>query len=352
MSEAHSRVSGRELAEHFHREAVRPILAELLPPGSWAAARLGSGSDVLGLDDAVSQDHDWGCRLTVVLTAPRAGSVDRIDEALERALPGSFSGRPVRFATTWDPQVRHRVEVVTASDLAVSRLGLDPTRGLQPADWLVLTGQSVLEVTAGPIFEDSPGVLAPLHAALRWYPHDVWLYVLASGWSRLTQEMPFVGRAADVGDDIGSHVLSARLVRDVMHLAFLLERRWPPYAKWLGTAFRDLPLGPPLAPTLEEALSPGGWRLREAGLATALDQLRERQRELGLPVAAEAVIPFHDRPYRTANPEMATALVAAITDPEVTALPVGLGSVEQWSDNVDLLTSPVRRMLARGLYYG
>ena len=43
-------------------------------------------------------------------------------------------------------------------------------------------------------------------------------------------------------------------------------------------------------------------------------------------------------------------LTTVVTDPEVAALPVGLGSIEQWSDNVDLLTSGRRRLLARALY--
>jgi hypothetical protein len=55
---------GAELARMFHTEAVGPLLARKLPWLRYAAGRLGSGSDVLGLDDATSRDHDWGCRLT------------------------------------------------------------------------------------------------------------------------------------------------------------------------------------------------------------------------------------------------------------------------------------------------
>ena len=52
---------GRELARQFHADVVGPLLAESMPRLRYAAGRLGSGSDVLGLDDAMSRDHDWGC---------------------------------------------------------------------------------------------------------------------------------------------------------------------------------------------------------------------------------------------------------------------------------------------------
>jgi hypothetical protein len=54
---------GADLARGFYRDIVAPILAESVPGLSYAAARLGSGSDVLGLDDATSRDHGWGCSL-------------------------------------------------------------------------------------------------------------------------------------------------------------------------------------------------------------------------------------------------------------------------------------------------
>jgi hypothetical protein len=53
-------LSGRELARRFHADVVQPLLAESMPRLRYAAGRLGSGSDVLGFDDEMSRDHDWG----------------------------------------------------------------------------------------------------------------------------------------------------------------------------------------------------------------------------------------------------------------------------------------------------
>ena len=55
--------------------------------------------------------------------------------------------------------------------------------------------------------------------------------------SRLAQEESFPGRCGEGGDEVGSRINAARLVRDVMRMCFLLERRYAPYGKGLGTAF-------------------------------------------------------------------------------------------------------------------
>jgi hypothetical protein len=336
-------LSGRELARLFHADVVAPLLADALPRLSYAAGRLGSGSDVLGLDDQMSRDHDWGCRLTLLVGARDRAAVPEINGLLERRLPESYRGFPVRLPVTWDASLSHQVEVATVAGFTESRLGADPTTGLSVPDWLILTGQGVLEVTAGPVFIDTTGELGPARALLRWYPPDVERYVLAAGWQRISQQLPMVGRSAERDDELGSRLLSAQLAGEVMWLAFALSRRWAPYAKWRGAAFQALPMAASLAGHLEKAVAAPGWRDRESGLASACEVLLSAQRNSGLPATATAVTPFWDRPYRGIDAALPRALLSGITDPAVRGLPAGVGSIEQWIDNIDILAHPARR---------
>jgi hypothetical protein len=342
-------MSGGEFARRFHADVVAPLLARAMPGLRYAAGRLGSGSDVLGFDDAMSRDHDWGCRLTLVVDDSDRDAVPQIAGLLERELPGSYRGRPVRVPVTWDSSRTHNVDVATVTGFATGRLGVDPAGGLPVPDWLVLTGQSVLEVIAGPVFTDRTGGLAPVRAALRWYPPDVERYVLAAGWQRLSQEMPMVGRTAERGDELGSRLLSTRLAGDLTWLAFAVSRRWQPYPKWRGIAFQALGVAQDLAGPLTAAATAPGWRDREGGLAEACEVLLNAQRAQGLPAPASAVIRFWDRPYRTVDDAVSQALLAAITDPQVTRLPL-IGSVEQWISSVDILASPGHRAALRAVY--
>jgi len=343
-------MSGGELARRFHADVVAPLLAQAMPGLGYAAGRLGSGSDVLGFDDAMSRDHDWGCRLTLLVDGSDRDAVPHVTELLERELPGSYQGHPVRFPLTWDSAPTHNVDVATVAGFATGRLGVDPTGGLPVLDWLVITGQSVLEVIAGPVFTDRTTELAPVRAALRWYPPDIERYVLAAGWQRLSQEMPMVGRTGERGDELGSRLLSARLADDLMWLAFAVSRRWPPYAKWRGTAFRSLDVAQDLSGPLAAAAAAPDWRDRESGLAQACEVLLNAQRARGLPAPASAVTRFWDRPYRTVDDAVAQVLLADITDPRVTGLPASIGSVEQWVSSVDFLASPARRAALRAAY--
>lgn len=332
--------SGTSLAHRYYDEVVAPLVLGRWPTLPHAGARLGSGSDVLGLDDAVSRDHDWGLRLTLLVDETM---VEDVDTFLDTELPDTFEGYPTRFATTWNPHSPHQVEVASPAAFVTSHLGVDATRPLGLDDWLALTGQGVLEVTAGPVFADTDGRITAACERLEWYPDDVWRYLVAVDWARVGQELPFVGRTAERGDDLGSRVIAARLVRVVMHLGFLLDRRWPPYAKWFGTAFAALPRASAVGPDLAAALAGDSWTEREAALCRALETLHDVQGETGLPTVERAVEQFWDRPFRGVGP-VAEAVTAAVVDPAVRALPYGVGSVEQWVDGVDVLVHPGRRV--------
>ena len=334
-------MKGADFSRVYWADVVEPIVRRRWPGMPCGAGRFGSGSDVLGLDDEMSRDHDWGLRLNLLVPQ---GLVAEVDAHLTAALPDAVAGLPTRFATTWDPTVRHRVQVQSARDLAVSRLGVDPTGPLGVADWLALTGQAVLEVTAGDVFSDDAGELAAIRRTLAWYPDDVWRYVVATDWARLAQELPFVGRTGERGDDLGSRVVAARLAQVALHLAHLLDRRWPPYAKWLGTSAAGLPRTGGVVAPLVNALRGDTWREREDGLVAALRLLGNAQGRSGLPSVDDPVEPFWDRPYRGVRKAVVSSLEDGITDPVVRALPRGVGSAEQWSTNVDVLVNPSRRL--------
>lgn len=346
-------IPGLELCGAFYAEAVRPLLAEAFPRLRYAAARIGPGSEVLGFDTPRSVDHDWGPRLEIFLAAKHFSRYrEKLSELLAHRLPRQLRGWPtnfeppdarVRVMTPTDGPVAHRVVVTELGAWCLEHLGFDPREGVTTLDWLATPAQRLAEFTGGAVFHDGLGELSLVRERLSFYPTDVWRYVLACQWNRIGEEEAFVGRAAEAGDERGSRVIAARLVREVMRLCLLLDRRYPPYSKWLGTAFAR-------AGTAEIAAALDGDDL-QAALCTAYELAGEWQNRLGLAAPVEATRrPFHDRPYQVIDAgRFAAALRESIEDPAIAALPL-VGAIDQISDNTAVLCSPtLSRALASKL---
>lgn len=350
-------VPGLRLSERFYREAVAPILARAVPGLPYSAALLGSGSEVLGFDDVRSTDHEWGPRLLLFLApAEHAAVAPAIGALLRNQLPHDFLGYPTGFGPPDEEGIRamvpanggpvaHKIEITTLPRVLRDLLGLDHYDNLSPLDWLLCSEQRLLEFTSGGLFHDGLGTLAAARANLAYFPSDVWRYVMAAQWTRIAQQEAFVGRTGEVGDDLGSRLVAAALVRDLMRLGFLLERRYAPYPKWLGTAFGRLTIAPRLQPSLAATLAAATWRERERHLADAYRLVAGRHNELGLtePLPTEVSL-YHGRPFIVIwGGRFAAALRAGIDDERVRALPPGLGAIDQISDATDLLAQTERR---------
>ncbi|MEU3720292.1 DUF4037 domain-containing protein [Streptomyces californicus] len=368
----HDRVflPGLELSRILYEEAVRPVLDAECPGLRYAAARVGAGSEVLGFDTARSADHEWGPRLDLFLEpADAAAHGERIHRLLAERLPKDVRGWPTHFrhADPADPvghmeptegPVHHRVAVRDVGGWLHEHLGIRVPRtagegevhgravageglGMTARDWLALPQQRLAEATGGAVFHDGVGALTRVRRELAWYPDEVWRYLLACQWQRISQEEAFVGRCAEVGDELGSAVVAGRLVRDLMRLCLLLARRYPPYSKWLGSAFARLPEAAGLLPTLRGAVTATDHAVRERRLGDAYEAVGALQNRSGL---AEEVDPgrrpYHSRPFQVLHAErFAHALARTLTDPELRGRPL-TGSVDQWADSTDFLARP------------
>jgi len=332
-------IPGLRLAREFYTSAVRTLLDQEFPGVPYAAALLGPGSEVAGLDSERSTDHDWGPRLQVFLPDGQAARhAAAVTAMLADRLPKSFRGYPVAFPVTSEPggDARHRVEVTGLGAWFAAHLGFDPRREVTLLDWLATPAQRLAEFTGGEVFRDGPGELTGARARLEWYPRDVWLYLLACQWQRIGQEEAFPGRCAEAGDDLGSAIVSARLARDLMRLWLLMHRRYPPYSKWLGTAFARLPDTARFGACLDAALSCGDWPTREQHLCDAYQMAATLHNRLGFtPPLDTRTRRFYDRPYRVIGAaRFALALREAVTDSQIGRLPL-TGAIDQFTDSTD-----------------
>lgn len=333
---------GLALAAAFYGEVLEPTLTGI----THAAGLLGWGSDVLGFDTERSTDHGWGPRAQIFVDAEH---LDGVSERVEAILPTTFRGWPTRFG--WDDTPsRHHVEVTTVPDWLGSQLGFVPEDQIPLQDWLLAPQQLLLGVTAGAVFRDDRHELRNARSQLTWYPDQVWLWLLACQWRRIAQEEALVGRMAEVGDELGSRLVTARLARDVVRLCFLLEQRYAPYNKWLGTAFARLDAAREVGPALERVLAAADHAEREGNLVAAYEAVAIRHNGLGITERVDPVVrQFHNRPYRVLCADrFVTACRERLHDREIRALPL-VGAVDQFADSTDVLSRAERARLLRAV---
>ena len=378
-------IPGLDLSEGYYREAVRPILDRSYPDLPHAAALIGWGSDVLGFDTPVSTDHLWGPRVRIFVPEDRIPDAPAIYETLRQALPVTFRGYSTHFGkpdeadggTRIRQDVEHGpvdplIEFLTIRDLWQWDLGVDPFTDPDPADWLTFAEHPLLTLTAGKVFHDDLG-LEQVRARFRYYPRDVWLYLLAAQWSLIGQEEAFAGRTAQVGDELGSRTITARLVERIMRLCFLMEQRYAPYSKWFGTAFARLKCADRMAPLLEGALAANTYAERDPWMAQIYRYAVELHNDLRITPPVEPNtrtysgwhalrggvenLPLDDpgntRPFQVVFAgRLVDPILAAIQDPAVLSFVRTVGGVNQFLvESSDALQNTQFRRGMKGLLW-
>ncbi len=356
-------IKGKKLSEEFFTQVVKKNLDENFPELKYSAGLLGSWSEVLDFDTELSTDHHWWPRVMIFLGEKDFDKKSKISKILSQQLPPQYKGYSTHF---WEPDkigvqllstakkgqaINHRVEIYTIQSYFQEYLKIDTNKKLSVFDWLTFSEQKLKTIKSGEIFYDEIG-LKNIQKFFWYYPHDVWLFILASEWNKIGQEEPFVGRCGDVNDELGSRIIATRLVQSIMRLCFLMEKEYIPYSKWFGTAFSKLKSAKKFTPLLNKILSSESWKEREKYLSKAYSILAHNHNKLKITkILPIKVSYFHDRPYFVIHGEIfAEEIRKQINDKNILKIESHIGSVNQISNTVDLLENDILLHKMKNLY--
>lgn len=274
-------IKGLELCEGFFNECAKPVIDKYFPDLQYSAGLIGYGSDVLRFDDEVSRDHMWGPRFYMFLYENDIDKKDEIFNKFAENLPYIYMGYSVNFTEpdTNDCGVQHpqfidsgRVNplifIQTFDEFLIDEIGTADLDNITLLDWLAFSEHRLLSLVSGKLFVDKLNI-RKLTDKINFYPDDVKLYLIASQWQIISSEQVFVKRCGEVGDEIGSQIICARISERLMRLCFLYKNTYAPYSKWFGTAFKKLDIDENIKLKINLALKATDLEERENSLVEA-----------------------------------------------------------------------------------
>ncbi len=244
------------LSREFFFDIVKPILERRFPEETPQAAIgvFGYGSEALGLDDQYSSDHHFGLRIDMVLPDQICqAKCQEIVRVVSEYLPPAYRGHSLREGH------------VSGAGLAPESLQhyLRRTIGMDHIpqsyqDWLTIPDEEVIHITNGEVWYDPTGRFTAIREAFaNHYPEPVRLRRIAH-WCRYFSGMGSYALKRAILRDNEYYAATAfgKAIRWGVQLAFMLDRQYFPYDKWIMAFFERLPrLAEPLLPVVNEAVS-------------------------------------------------------------------------------------------------
>ncbi len=277
-----------DISRAFFEEIVNPILQEHFPAetAQTAFGVFGYGSEALRLDDEYSRDHHWGLRIDALMPAAVfENKRQAIMATLSANLPDSYRGQSLRAGH------------LAGAGLAPDNLQAFLTRtiGIDHAprdyvEWLKIPEEDIIHIVNGEVWSDPLGEFSQIRQVFQgYYPEPVRLRRIAN-WCRFFSGMGTYALKRAILRDNEFYAVTrfSNAIRLGIQLAFLLDKQYFPYDKWLVAFLDRLPrLGAPMLPLVNEAVQLStGWERK-------LDLLHEITDLLDQAMVADGIIQPH-----------------------------------------------------------
>jgi hypothetical protein len=266
-----------DLSHQFFEQIVKPILEEHFPQetAQTAFGVFGYGSEALKMDDEYSRDHHWGLRIDALMPDEIfRHKRQAMMQVLSANLPATFQGYSLREG--------HVAGAGLAPDslqaFLIRTIGIDhPPQTYH--EWLNLPEEDIMHIINGEVWHDAAGQFSAIRDHFNgYYPEPVRLRRIAH-WCRYFSGMGTYAlkRAILRNDQFYATTTFSKAVRWGVQLAFMLDKQYYPYDKWLMALFERLPrLYQPLGPLVDEAVSLATPWERKLDLLNAMADILDR----------------------------------------------------------------------------
>ena len=229
-----------DVSREFFQQEVFPVMEQAFPEET---ARItfglfGQGSEALKMDDQYSADHHFGLRIDALMPDDIFARRDEIMAVVGEKMPSSFKGHELGVAL--------RAGAGIAPDnlkaFLVRSIGIDHPPET-PDEWLNLPEEDIVHLTNGEVWHDPTGEFSSIRdRLLEYYPDEIWHRRMAH-WCRYFSGMGTYAhkRALLRDNEVFAAITFGKTIRWGLQLAFMLDRTYFPYDKWLFDFFKKLP---------------------------------------------------------------------------------------------------------------
>ena len=233
-------IKGLELSKRYFYDIVLPEfekhLSDILP--LCAFGLVGEGSECYGYDDKISQDHDFGPSVCIWLRKDDySKNKDRINKVL-KTLPKTYLGFQELKESEWGSDRRGLLNI---EDFFFKFLG-SSNSPKTIAEWQKIPETALATVTNGEVFIDNLGEFTEIREQLlNYYPEPIRQNKIATRLMNISQHGQYnYIRCLKRNDLVAANQCLYLFVDEVIHLVFLLNRKYKIFYKWANRALLDL----------------------------------------------------------------------------------------------------------------
>ena len=233
-------IKGLELSKRYFYDIVLPEfeknLKDILP--LCAFGLVGEGSECYGYDDELSQDHDFGPSVCIWLRKDDYLKYkNKINEVL-KILPKTYLGFQEVKESEWGYNRRGLLNIEDFYFKFIGSTNLPQTIN----DWQKIPETALATVTNGEVFIDNLGEFTKIREQLlNYYPEIIRQNKIATRLMNISQHGQYnYMRCLRRNDLVAANQCLYLFVDEVIHLVFLLNRRYKIFYKWANRALLDL----------------------------------------------------------------------------------------------------------------